>query len=370
MAESSQTRPAWLRPRPPQTLRTYGRRLAGWNFVIWFLLLWWGGNVGHYWLQQDGRLDPKEAATAAGWSGFVALFVTVCATTVQARRRLLLGRLDPDPDEWRFLEKAPPRPLPPGFFLLALLLATVFSWAMYGIARLGSWMAERGPDRREFLFFAAFLPALGSAMLVPWLARRSLLRFVPAMELSPPLRLHRRRYILLHNVLPYALFNTALGVGMAFARFGHQYREGLPVLAHDLALHLSGTTFFISLFVVGAARVKARVDLLSPIVLSGPRSGGRRRRYRLWLPFVLPFLVYPSLRLLLLPADPVSLGVAVAIKVLVCMTISLTVSYWAVASVLRDIEERELSNHPYVLLYRALKNAGWTRRPPPPAPAR
>lgn len=365
MTANSPDKPRWLRPRPPQTIKAYGRRLAGWNFLFWFLFLWWSGNVGFYWLNREGRLDPNQAATAAGWSGFVAVFVVVCAATVQARRRFFFGRLEPDASEWRDLEAQPPRTLRAGFFVPALLTATAFSWVIYGLSRLGSWYVGWGPDRREFLFAAAFLPALGTAFLAPWAARRSLRRLVPAMELSPPLEIPRRRYILLHNVLPYALFNTALGVGLAFARFGRSYQQGLPVAAHDLALHLAVTSFFICLFVVGAARVKARVDFLSPLVLTGPRLAGRPRRYRLWLPLALPFVVYPLVRLPLAAAslDLLSVHMAVLVKVLVCFAISLTASAWAVSSVLRDMEEKDLSHHPYVMIHRALRNAGWTRRP-------
>jgi len=162
-------------------------------------------------------------------------------------------------------------------------------------------------------------------------------------------------------VLPYALFNAAVGLAPAFARFGPYYLRGEPVPTHALALHLSVTAFFITLFVVGAARFKTRVDFLSPLVLVGERPESRGTLWSVPIAFSTPLVTYATLRIgfSLAGVEGIrELWAAVCLKVGVCLALALITAYWAVHSVLAEMEEKGLDRHPYVLMHRVLRETG------------
>ena len=109
--------------RPPLSLSRYLRRYALWNLLIWFLALWWISGVGFYWMNSDGKVGRDITFYSTVWIGFFVGFVGFCTGTLQPRRKLLVGRLEPSLAEWTEIEQARTRTLSGGFWAPALLWA-------------------------------------------------------------------------------------------------------------------------------------------------------------------------------------------------------------------------------------------------------
>jgi len=349
------------RLRAPLSLASYARRYAFWTLVFWLAVLWWWSSASFYWMSQDGLIDQAATLGLTVWNAFCAGLGTACMSTSQPRRKLLLGRLEPTAREWSALEQGPGRSLAFGFWgpalLIALLLAALLGGAQ---ALLGALGGRSGYPRHLFRFYTMLLPALAAAAVAWRMSRASIRRFVAAMERAQPLALPRWRYALLHNVIPYTLFNSAVGLAAAFARFGVYYQRGIPVPIHTLALHLAITGLLIALLVVGAARFKTRLDLLSPIVITSAKPLARRTRWNIWFALAVPLVTYLGLRLAfgILGVEEVGAATAIALKVPVCLAICFSTAYWAVTSTLADMEARGLDQHPYVRLHRFLRTTG------------
>jgi hypothetical protein len=347
--------------RPPLSLSQYIARYALWNLIIWFLCLWWISGVGFYWMNQDGKVESDITFYSTVWIGFFVGFVGFCTSTLQPRRKLLVGRLEPTPEEWTTIESATARSLSGGFWGPALLLALATAAVLGGIQFLFNTLGG-GMDytRRPFQYYTVLLPTLSAGLFSGRIARASITRFVTASERKPPLTLSRRRYVYLHNVLPYALFNSTAGVLVALARFFQNLTTGVPIPARIVALHLSITALVIVLFVVGAARFKTRLDFLSPIALAGPAP---KRLHALWS-LLWALCVPPTVYLVVwagflisgqISADALT---AIGLKLLVCLGVTVTTASWAVRSVLWGMETGDLVDHPYVQLHRYLRDAG------------
>jgi hypothetical protein len=347
--------------RPPLSLSRYLRRYALWNLVIWFLALWWISGVGFYWMNQDGKLGRDITFISTVWIGFFVGFVGFCTGTLQPRRKLLVGRLEPTQAEWARIEGARPRTLAGGFWAPALLnafcLAVILGGVQFVLNRLGGGMEY---TRRPFQFYTVLLPALAATLLSGRIARLSICRFVSAAERRPPLRLSQGRYVYLHNLLPYVLFNSTAGVLVVMARFYEHLMLGTPVPARTVALHLSITALVIVLFVVTAARFKTRLDFLSPIELTGKAPGPLRARWSLLWALLVPPVVYGLARvgLLLAGRESVDFLAVLLLKLLVCLLVTVTTGSWAVRSVLATMASGGLQEHPYVQLHRYLRDAG------------
>ena len=180
------------------------------------------------------------------------------------------------------------------------------------------------------------------------------------MEKQPqPLVIGRRRYLWLHNVLPYALFNATAGMVVAFSRFVPHYLHGKPIDAHAISWHLAMTALVISLFVVTAARFKTRVDFLSPVLVEGMRKK-KARNWRLLYALMAPVFTYAALRLGLSLAhkDQLSPPEAIGLKLAVCLSLSLLTAHWAVSSTLEKLEHSGLDEHPHVRLHRFRRSTG------------
>ena len=189
--------------RPPLSLSRYLRRYALWNLLIWFLALWWISGVGFYWMNSDGKVGRDITFYSTVWIGFFVGFVGFCTGTLQPRRKLLVGRLEPSLAEWTEIEQARTRTLSGGFWAPALLNAFMLAAVLGGVQFLLNTLGGRMDyTRRPFQFYAVLLPALSATLLSGRIARLSISRFVSASERQPPLKLSQRRYIFRHYVLP------------------------------------------------------------------------------------------------------------------------------------------------------------------------
>ena len=347
--------------KPPLSLARYLRRYAFWNLIVWFLALWWVSGVGFYWMNQDGRVGREITFISTLWIGFFVGFVGFCTGTLQPRRKLLVGRLEPTPREWARIEAARPRTLSGGFWAPALLnafcLAVVLGGVQFVLNRLGGGMEY---TRRPFQFYTVLLPALAATLLSGRIARLSIHRFVSAAERRPPLKLSLGRYVFLHNLLPYVLFNSTAGVLAVIARFYEHLVYHTPVPARTVALHLSITALVIVLFVVTAARFKTRLDFLSPIELTGRPPGPMRAAWSLLWALLVPPVVYGLARLGFLVAGQESADfiTVIALKLVVCLVVTVSTGAWAVRSILAQMTSGGLEEHPYVELHRYLRDAG------------
>jgi len=348
-------------------LGPYAARLSLWSGLIWLWGLAWSGHYGFRWSQVDGQVALSSALPMAAWSAFFAVFITWCSASLQTRRKLLLGRLEPSPEEWRRLEREPARSLQGAFWSAASAWAALGALAAGLLAfGLAGFETDGSLDRLGTMACTFLLPWLLALGLTPLAVRRSAARFVAALERGGPLRLPRGRYLLLHNVLPYALFNAAAGLSVAFSRFAPVYRRGEELSAHTLALHLGATALVIGLFVVGAARLKTRVDFLSPIQLEGAGARGNgRARWRVWYALAAGPLTYLALRVGLWASGQEQLAVrdAILLKVATCLTLSLLTAFWAVSSTLAIMEAEGLDGHRYVRLHRFLRRMGLLAAP-------
>lgn len=346
---------------PPLSLGSYTRRYALWNLLIWGVLLWWISGVGFYWMSQDGRLGRDMTFLSTVWIGFFVGFVGFCTGTLQPRRKLLVGRLEPTPEEWSVIERAKPRTLARGFWAQALIRAVILAVVLGGVQiifnRLGGGMDYA---RRPFQFYTVLLPALAAGLFSARTARLSIARFVSASERNPPLKLSRGRYVLLHNVLPYVLFNSTAGVLVVLSRFHENLTMDVPVPARTAALHLSITTLVIVLFVVGAARFKTRLDFLSPIQLKGKSPRPPKTRWSLLWALLVPPFIYGLARagFMLSGRELAGVGTVVVLKLLVCLIVTVSAGIWAVSSMLDAMNTGGLEEHPYVKLHRYLRDAG------------
>lgn len=347
--------------KPPLSLARYLRRYAFWNLLVWFLALWWISGVGFYWMNQDGKVGRDITFIATVWIGFFVGFVGFCTSTLQPRRKLLVGRLEPTPKEWARIEAARPRTLSGGFWAPALLnafcLAVILGSVQLVLNRLGGGSEY---TRRPFQFYTVLLPALAATLLSGRIARLSIYRFVSASERCPPLKLSLGRYVYLHNLLPYVLFNSSAGVLVVLARFYEHLVFKTPVPARTVALHLSITALVIVLFVVTAARFKTRLDFLSPIELTGRPPGPLRASWSLLWALLVPPVVYFLSRVgfLLAGRESADFITVLLLKLLVCLLVTVSTGSWAVRSVLASMATGGLEEHPYVELHRYLRDAG------------
>ncbi len=347
--------------RPPLTLGSYARRYTLWNLVVWFVCLWWISGVGFYWMNSDGRVSREITFFSTVWIGFFVGFVGYCTGTLQPRRRLLVGRLEPAAREWAVIERARPRSLSKGFWAPALMRAVALGACLGGVQILLNTLGG-GMDysRRPFQFYTVILPALAAALLSGRTARASIIRFVSASERHPPLELSQGRYVFLHNVLPYVLFNSTAGILVVMSRFHASWAQGALVPARILAWHLAITALVIVLFVVGAARFKTRLDFLSPIRLTGKSPSTPRALWSVLWALLVPPVVFFLIRVgfLLSGREVAGFASILALKLAVCLVVTSSTGTWAVRSVLATMYSEDLGEHPYVKLHRYLRDAG------------
>ncbi len=345
-------------PRLEVSISRYAWRLAVWNFFVWLLFLWFFSRVTFYWLNQDGLMSYDYTFLLTAWAGFFVGMVGFYSTTLQTRRVLLLGFIAPSEEEWARLGALPERTLAGGFWRLAvsfgLALSAGVGGFMLGLSQFGD---RAGYERPQFLFYSTLVPAVCIGLASALVARYSVERFVSARRKPEPLSIPRRRYIWLHNVLPYALVSSAVGLVAAFARFGFYYQQGRPVPEDELALHLAITALFTALILVAAARFKTRVDSLSPIELGG--SGERRRivRWRYWYALLIAAGSYGVLRLgfAAFGYQALDAQTAIIIKVVFCLLISSAVAAWGATSALAELSAAGFEEHPYMRLARRIR---------------
>jgi hypothetical protein len=344
--------------RPPQSLSNYCWWYGAWNLIAWSLVFWISAHLVFNWMQHDGVISLEYNWFLTIWMAFFAGFVGFCTSTLYPRLKLLSGRLAPTPSEWTEMEAAESRSLAGGFWKPALFFAVAL--AVISAAVLGGvlWVCGdiqdmTGFKRLNYGFYTVILPSIYVAVLSARVSRRAVVRFVIATERNAPLLIPRRRYIFLHNVLPYAIFSSTAGIFSAFARFASYYESGELVPVPKLSVHLSITALVIAILVVGAARLKTRVDFLSPIVLTGKKPAKIRASWRMLYAFCVPLVVYFVLRVVfwVLEVHGVEASVAIALKVGICLTTALSMSYWAVTSVLARLEDEGLEAHPIVRVW-------------------
>lgn len=336
----------------------YAVRLAIWNFIVWLVLLWFFSGVIFYWLNDDGLIGYGDSLLLTIWAGLFVGLVGFYSTTLQTRRVLLLGFIAPTEEEWTSLGALPERTLAGGFWRPALLSGLALSGGVGGFMLALSQLGDRmGYVRTQFLFYTTLVPAICVGLATAFVAHYAVERFVSARRCAEPLRIPRRRYILLHSVLPYSLVSSTVGLVAAFARFGLYYKQGLPVPEDELALHLAITALFIALILVAAARFKIRVDSLSPIELTGEAGKRRIIRWRYWYALAIAAGSYAALRLGFLAAGCHELNatVAIIIKVVFCLLVSSSVAAWGVTSALNELAAAGFEEHPYLRLARRIR---------------
>lgn len=357
--------------RPPQTLSNYSFWYGVWNLIAWSLVFWISAHLVFNWMQHDGLISLQYNWFLTIWMAFFAGFVGYCTSTLYPRLKLLSGRLEPAPTEWKEMEAADPRSLAGGFWKPALFIAVALSVTSAAVLGGVLWLSGdvqemAGFKRLNYGFYTVVLPSVYVAVLSAMVSKKAVARFVIATERNAPLLVPRGRYVFYHNVLPYALFSSTAGIFSAFARFASYYESGELVPVPKLSMHLAITALVIAILVVGAARLKTRVDFLSPIVLTGEKPAKIRASWRMLYAFCVPLVVYFVLRVVFwaMEVEGVEASVAIALKVGICLTMALSMSYWAVTSILARLEDEGLEAHPIVRVYRFLVTAGYfaTRR--------
>jgi hypothetical protein len=343
------------------TLRRYGLWVGSWSLLFWGLFLGLGAFGGYDLVARGGTLPLGRAVWLACWSGLFVGFVASLSSTLQLRRNLLIGLLDPSPAEMQRLEALQPPARPSGFWLhhlaAAVGLATVSGGSM--VLSVGA-AGDGGAGRLEYMLATFGLPAVGGAAVAVWTSRFGLQRFLADLEHDRVRRFDRRWYLLVHNVLPYAVFSTLVGVAAATARFLPLAYAGKPVPTPALARHLATAVLLIALLVVAAARIKTRLDFLSPLELAG-RWGSGGWRWRLWYALLAPLLTYLGLRAVFwgLAVEELEFGTALLVKAGVCLTAALVTAWWAVGTTLRELERGGLDDHRYVRVHRFLRRTGF-----------
>jgi len=350
------------RGRPRLTLGRYVPRLAVFHTLFWLVVLWLFYRVVFCWMNQAERMQAHYVLFFSAWSGFFLGMVIFYSATLQARRTLLVGWLRPSTREWKALDARPTRTLAGSFWAPALAAGVCMAALLGGIFLLVDQLAGHETYSRPlFLVFAAHIPA-ACVLPLSWLAaRRSLARFILARKHPEPLVMPRARYILLHNVLPYALFSSTVGMVVAFCRFLPFYLEGNAVSVIELAWHMSATAFSIALFVVGAARFKTKVDALSPLVLesAGPRE--LKLRWSFWYAIVIGMGVFFFLwtGFAFAGIEEVGVTTAVVVKLSTCLSTAFLASWWGVASARAELACRDPEEHPYLVWEKKLRESGF-----------
>jgi hypothetical protein len=316
---------------------------------------------GYHVLQRESLVPLAWALWTGAWSGLFVGYVTAVSSSLQVRRTLLLGLLEPSAREWRWLENS--QPAGEAWFwtrigLAALGLSTATAGFVFLVAQAGGGL---GIGKWVYVGCVAGLPTAGAGIVAVWAGRSSIRRFVASLERDRPLRLGRLRYILLHVVLPYSLFSSLVGVAMAFSRFLPAALAGRGLPAKEVASHLAFAALLITLVVVGAARIKARVDFLGPVELVAAPGSGPRVRWRWWFSLVASLLIWAGLRLAFWSAQVQELSVrsALLLKLIVCLALSLGTAWWAVASVWFEMEKDGPPGHRFVRVYRFMRRAGF-----------
>ena len=230
-------------------LRSAAIRSSIWAGLFWWFFLWSGAVVGFRWLESHGVVDRRYTFWMTLWSGFFGGFIASISTRLQVRRKLLIGRIEPSEEEWHWLNQGKAKNLSGSLWPAALLSGLLLAGIRAGLRlTLGHFGDGTGYARVQHVFYSGWLPALFLPFFIHHHARHSLRRFVLAMEKQPqPLVIGRRRYLWLHNVLPYALFNATAGMVVAFSRFVPHYLHGKPIDAHAISWHLAMTAMVISL---------------------------------------------------------------------------------------------------------------------------
>jgi len=352
--------------RRPQSVGRYSWQYGIWNLIAWFLVFLASARLVFSWMQHDGLISLEYTFFLTVWMAFFAGFVGYCTSTLYPRTKLLTGRLEPTPAEWAALDAREPRSLAGGFWKPALghaLVLALLSSVVFGVMLLASGGIDQisGFTRQNYGVYTVILPSVYVALLAARVARVAVARLIVATERHAPLVIPRRRYVFLHNVLPYALFSSTAGIFSAFARFADYYESAKLVPVDELSVHLAMTALMIAFFVVGAARLKTRVDFLSPIVLAGPKPDKIRASWRILYAFWVPLVVYFALRgtFWIFEIRGVEAWVAILLKVGICLTIAITMAYWAVTSILSKLEDEGMEAHTIVRIYRFLVTAGY-----------
>ena len=346
------------------TIGRYSVWVAAWSAGLWAIFLSLGVAPGFEILQQQGVVLPLRAIWVCAWLGFFVGFISSLSSSLQIRRSLLMGFVQPSAEEWSRLVR-PGASRPAGFWRWVALFSLGLACVLGGLMALLSWIgASGGVTKLAYILTCVLGPAFGAAGICLLSARRSVIAFVADMESGRSLRMSRSRYILLHNVLPYAVFNTLMGLALATSRFMPTYLEGRGVAAPEFARHLGATAFIISLLVVAAALAKTRTDYLGPLELTGSAQQGKVIAWRVWYAFLIPIGIWAGFRLGMLALEIEELRVpwALSIKALLCLSLTACLTWWAVGSIWRRMETGGLDEHRYVRIFRLLKKMGFVDR--------
>jgi len=340
----------------------YAARLAVVDFVVWLLLFWLFCGALFYWAAPRGWLGYWLTAALAAWAGFFAGLVGFYSAGLQARRALLLGLVEPEPREWQRLERVPGRSLAFSFW------APAWGWGGLGALAAGGFMlalSQLGEkmdyQRAPYLFYTALVPALVLALVALHSARLGAERFILARRVEEQLTIPMSRYLWLHAIVPYLPVSTAVGVLAAWARFRQPLLLGRSVAAEEVARHLGLTALLLGLVLPAVARLKVRIDRLSPIAIEGrwPRC---RWPYS-WLVAVgAAVAVFGACHWLgpLLAPGGMSGATVLWLKAGVCLGLGLWLVSWAVRWELCRLQRAGADGHPY--LARARRIAEVRRR--------
>jgi hypothetical protein len=337
--------------RPTLALAKYSRLFAIWNFIGWLFLLWIFSRVIFFWMNSDELLNREWVVFYAAWAGFFVGTVVFCSATLQSRRMLILGWLAPTSAEWAEFDKKRTNSLKGTYWLPAFSIGLSMAAVLGGLAYLpGQLGGEPAISRLAFLFYTTLLPAVCVIPLTYFVARFAVARFALARKHGQPHSVRRFNYVLFHNLLPYVLLSSGVGLVVAFARFLPSYNQGIEIPVDEFNIHISVTAFGIALLVVAAARFKTRVDALGPLVLQGSRPRGLSWRWSFWYALLIGIIVYLFLwtGFAIAGLEGLTAETAVIVKVGTCLLTALTTAYWGVTSVLREISKDGIDAHPYL----------------------
>jgi len=322
-------------------LETYAWRLAVASLVGWLVIFGLAFGAVFHWLKVDGSVSWETTLLLCAWSGFFAGLVGYYSSTLQVRKMLILGVVQPQHSEC----PGPQHPNRIYFWLPALGWAVVTAATqalfMYCLSSFGEGL---GYSAGPFLFYTATLPAVSCALLSFHATRHQGKKFLAARLSEMVVKTPLGRYLFLHSVLPYALLSTAVGLITASARFWSEWQGQQLIATSELAEHFAVTVLLVGLILPAAARQKVRVDRLGPMEVIANVNVARFPAYRWWTVIILAGALWAGLRYVI--SGSLSASQAIAAKGALCFVTAFFFCTLSTAGAWRQ------EPHPYFALSR------------------
>ena len=331
------------------SLGRYSFYMAMGALIFWSVLLGLGAFNNFRSGFANGQVVSVESASLiAAWIIFVAVFVSALSATLRSRRGVHLGLLVPTDTEKAHIERSHPVLATKTWSFVIIstfavtLLGTGISFALFEISKGNIF---------TMVLTSVILPSLSAAFVSWWNSKHSVHSLLYSQHKNLFETTSVFSYSLFQNALPYTLFYTLLGIAIALWRFSAKQMNANQVSSELLWRHLSATSFFISLFLTSASKVKAKIDFLGPIKFhDASKTKPLKIRWRLWYALAIPPIVYFSGRVIfyLFSLDAISIVSAVTVKGVFCVICGLGLCLWAVRTNLGELITDGKDEHPYI----------------------